>query len=207
MNRFAELLALCAAAGALASCNGPIRTEEAAPAAPAVVKEENRALKPAKDPLEVGDPIPDFTLQDQAGRSVSTAELLSGKGAVLVFMPPADSSASRPAYAWARQHASILQQRGLELLLVRPESVAQNAQTAQLEELRLAVLSDPSSWVASAFGFAAPRRAPGRLYTVVLGGDGRLQYVTPGLGDPAQMVMAAETRPGASQGSLMDVFR
>lgn len=194
----------------LTACKGPILVDDDAPQriqVPAGVSEDNAMLQPRKSPLSVGAPPPNFLLSDQKGALVSAGELTSGKGSVVIFVPPDSDPAARPAYSWAKQNQNILGSRGLEVLLVTPHNSAINSQIAEREGLRLALLSDPSSWVGRAFG-VVPRGqpAPRRPFTFVLGSNGLIQLSAGGLPTASDPIMAAETLPGKHEESLFSPF-
>lgn len=184
-------------------CSGPIQTEGPQPRAPEIVSSVNASLKPRRRPLSVGDHFPPFELADQKGVPVTDGELTTGKGSVLIFLPPESSPAGRPVFDWVRRHKSFLDQHRIEVLLVTPHSINANAAAAQREDLRLAFLSDPASWVARAFG-AVPETAsaPGRPHVFLLGSNGRIQYASTALPSPSELLVAAETLPGQPRDSL-----
>lgn len=191
---------------ALLGCSKPLRSSGSEPTAPPKeVASANQGLKARTSPLTVGKAVPDFQLVDQSGRGVSSGELTSGKGAVVVFLPPIGSPGARPAFEWAKRNQALLTQRRLEVLLVVPDSVATNAAVARSEGLRLAVLSDPKAWVAQAFG-VVPKggHSVAKPWVTVLGSDGRVQYLKAGLADASELIMAAESKPGTPRGGVTD---
>jgi peroxiredoxin len=163
--------------------------------------------RPRSSPLKVSDTAPEFEARDQQDRSVTSVELTSGKGSAILFVPPDGSAAARPSFQWARRQHLLLQQRGIELLLVVPESPAQAAAIAAREDLRLALLSDPAGHIARAFG-TVPKgaRSPARSHLFFVGGDGRIHYSESGTGDAAQLILAAESLPGARRQSAVPIF-
>lgn len=187
----------------IAGCSGPIQTEGPRPQAPEIVSSSNATLTPKRRPLAVGDVIPQFELVDQKGIPVGDGELTAGKGSILIFLPPEPSGASRPVFEWVRRHRSFLEQQRLEVLLVTPHSVNANAAASARENLRVAFLSDPASWVARAFG-AVPETssAPVRPQIFLLGSNGRIQYAGGALPAPSDLLMAAETLPGQPRDSV-----
>jgi len=185
-----------------AGCSGPLIVDsDSMPAAAPPSSPGAPVLRPRESPIAVGDTIPPFLLMDQAGVGVSAAELSAAKGSVLVFVPRDDSPGSRPAYEWARRHKGFLSQQGIEMVLATPGSGDANARIASREELRLAVLSDPGSRLARAFGIGGD--GP---WTFVLGKNGRIQLATPGLPAVEQVVMAAETLPGKEKDGFFSPF-
>lgn len=202
---FKSSAALLLLATALTGCRGGMFvSEDAPPSAPAGVAAENASLASRSSPLSVGAVAPAFLLYDQKGMAVSAGELTTGKGAVLLFTPSSEAPAARPALEWARRHQSLLRQRGLELLLVTPQLPEENAQSAAAAGLRLAFLSDPQGWVARSFGVIPERqRQPTSSWLFLVGSDGRIHYADPGLTEPSQLLLAAESRPGTRQPGLL----
>lgn len=169
----------------------------------AIMPAENAAVAPRRAPLRVGDRVPPFALQDQFDRAVSAGELTTGKGSVLLFLAPDGAPANRPAWEWSRRNKNLLQRRGLELLLVTPETVARNNQIATREDAKLAILSDPRSWVARGFGIVPPKGpAPTQPWMFVLGNDSRIQFVDEKLPFATDLLIAAETMPGKEEDSF-----
>lgn len=188
----------------LGGCGGPLISDpEAVPdVLPGMgVRAENRTTFPRGKPLEQGDDVPAFVWADQSGRDVSTAELVTAGDALLVFLPPGDTPARRPVYDWVRTHRDRLAARGCELLLVSPDPVDSNAAVASAEDLRVAVLADPSSWSARAFGvlFDPDDRALDRPWSVLIGREGRILEVRAGLFDSTDYITALTVRRGGQE--------
>ena len=192
-----------------AACSGPILRTDPPPTPPPVgVSEANRSIAPRTSPLSVGGRVPAFELMDQNSVPVSAGELMTGgRGSLLLFLPADGDAAARPAYDWARRNMSFLRQQRIELVLVVPHGVEDNARLAQREELRLAVLADPHGWVMRGFGVvpqgAAAPRSP---HAMLIASDGRVHLSEAGLPSPSDAVVAAETRPGQQRDSIFQLF-
>lgn len=186
--------------------NGPLlRSGDGVTGPPAGVARENLALRPRRNPVEVGDTIPEFILLDQMGSGVSTGELRMGKGSILIFVPGANSPDARPAFDWAKRHQRFLEQQGLEVLFVTPDDMDANLRVAQERDLRMAVLSDPGGWVAMAFGIVPQgRRSPRSPNIYLLGPDGRAHFASTSLPAPSELVVAATTTPGRGRTPFFD---
>ncbi|MCC5875931.1 MAG: redoxin domain-containing protein [Candidatus Sumerlaeia bacterium] len=186
--------------------NGPLlRSEDGITGIPAGVARENQSLRPRRNPVSIGDSIPEFVLLDQRDREVSTNELRMGKGSVLLFIPGVNSPDARPAYDWARRHQRFLDQHGLEVLFITPDDVDANLRVVQERDLRMAVLSDPGGWVAMAFGIVPQgRRSPRNTNLYLLGPDGRAHYASTTLPAPSELVVAATTTPGRPRTPFFD---
>ncbi|CAN5370623.1 hypothetical protein BH09SUM1_BH09SUM1_01910 [soil metagenome] len=181
----------------VSACKGPLQSEAPPPAVPAEVAKENTQIGPRTSPLSVGDRAPQFVLSDQNGDPVSSGELLSGKGSLLAFAPGADSPAARSVYEWARNQSAFLKQQGIEILIVTPDAPAKNRTVAERENLHVALLSDPGSWISRGFGATDKKSAAAFYY--LIGSDARVQYATAGAPDAPMILMAAETKPGAAK--------
>ena len=187
-------------------CQGPLVSDPSAVEQtqfPEDILPENRQLRPRRSPLGVGEQVPRFVLPDQLDRDVSAEELMSGKGSLIVFIPGWDSPASRPTVEYIRRHREFLAQRGVELIVVTPDSVNRNAQLAQIENLRVGVLHDSRSWVARSFGVVGEREsAPSGLRCYLIAADGRIHLSRTSLPDASEVVMAAESLPGTRSPSI-----
>lgn len=195
----AAIIFLGGCKGGMLNSDGPDQASVTAPV--------SGAPKPKSSPLQVGERAPDFEAQDQLERLVSSAELTSGKGTAILIVPPADTAAARPAYQWASRNYLLLQQRGIELALLVPESPTRASEVAAQEGLRLALLSDPGSHIARGFGTVTKGgKSPSRPHIFFVGPDSRIHYSQPGTGDSAQLLLAAESLPGTPRGSAVPLF-
>jgi peroxiredoxin len=156
------------------------------------------------EPMGVGNDAPRFLLPDQEGRSISLEEVISGRGAVLLFTPLPESGGARPCWEYARQHTNLLRQRGLELLLVVPTSIDGAAKIARQESLPVAILADARGALSSRIGVSpAEGTAPSGPWLYLVGPDGRIHFATMGTPHPSQFLLAAETLPGARKESVV----
>ena len=201
------LLVASLGAGCAGMLNSSPETAGASAEAPASVDPRNAAVKPARRLVRVGDPFPPFTWSDQNGAPVSTAEITTGGDALLVFHPGDDSPAARPAYEFARQRREQLSSYTTEILLVSPDSVERNAQTAAAESLRVALLHDPAAWGARAFGVDVGPAGPAGVTSILLGREGRVLAVQPGLMDVAGIITALKVRPEGDRRSVFEGLR
>ncbi|MEO8376086.1 MAG: redoxin domain-containing protein [Candidatus Sumerlaeota bacterium] len=163
---------------------------------PAEVLPENAELRTRSSLLGAGSAVPAFTLPDQKGTPVSAAEITSSKGAVIILVPKDATPGARPAYAWARENNNLLRSRGIEPIIITPNSENSNAGIAMREDLHVAILSDAGGWVAHSFG------AGDGLAVFVAGSDGRIHSASRSLPDASQLIMAAETLPGQKERSF-----
>jgi len=166
------------------------------------VLEQNLAVKPLKNPIQPGDIVPYITWQDQAGRYVSTAELMAGGDAVLVFVPGDGDPATRPVYEYIRRNRDMISRRKGELLIVTPDLMETNAEVSERENLRVAMLNDPSAWGARAFGLVGMNpgsQPPRRVWTVLIGKEGKVLAIEAGLMAPSDLISAMVIRSAAQR--------
>lgn len=107
-----------------------------------------------RDSLAVGDTVPDFTLPDQLGRPMKSADLLAVGPLVISFY-----RGSWCPYCSVELH--VLQKTlprvtelGATLVAISPQLVDQSLATAERYSLSFPVLSDVGSAVARRFGLA-----------------------------------------------------
>jgi peroxiredoxin len=184
----------------LLGCGPLISDPEAVdlPSAALGVHAENANLKPRRRPIAAGDPVPAFLWFDQAGREVTTAELVTGGDALLIFTAGDGVPHTRPVYEWVRRNRTHATRNRCEILVVTPDAPDRSAQVAREEQLGVALLHDPSSWSARVFGVAPARGgAVERPWSVLLGREGKVLEVTPGLFETSAFVTALTVRKGA----------
>jgi len=117
---------------------------------------EQRALAAAGDPSDVAQPgtrLPDGKLLDVSGQPTSLAETLGGKPAVIVFYRggwcPYCNIALRTYQA---QLVPALDERGISLIAVSPQTPDGSLSTREAKELTFTVLSDPGNQIARQLG-------------------------------------------------------
>ncbi len=203
------ILSLCVLL--LSGCSGPLVSDpDAVPQA--IVKDgvdaRNASVKPRRAPIAVGELIPRLILSDQKGVDVSTHEVVASGDAVLVFFPGADAPEARALFQWVREMRQMAAGRRCEILLVTPDSAERNAMIAKAEDLHVAMLTDPSGWAARAFGLIpTPRDTQvGRTWSVVLGREGRVMAVRPGLMPVTDLITTLEVRPSGDDFGALDLM-
>ena len=112
--------------------------------------------------LQTGMKAPDFTLQDQNGRSVSLSDFL-GKKVVLYFYPK-DSTpgCTRQACAFAGLYHDF-QAKGVEVIGVSKDSVASHVRFAEKNQLPFILLSDPELAAIQAYGVWQEKKLYGKV--------------------------------------------
>jgi peroxiredoxin Q/BCP len=121
----------------------------------------------AARPVSVGDPAPDFTLADQAGRLIDLRRF-RGRTVVLYFYPRDHSVVCTTEACDFRDNYEIFRQADAEILGISSDSGASHATFADLHGLPFRLLSDPGGLVRARYG--VPRflgLVPGRVTYII----------------------------------------
>lgn len=163
----------------------------------------------SRAPVRTGEAAPGFVLPDQHGTPVSREELVSGGGAILIFVPSVRDASARPAYEYVRKNRELYRQQGAEMLLVSLDDQPTNAAAAEEQQLRVAVLSDADRRGAAAWGLlreGSPERISG-LFFYAVGADGMVHYASAGLPPATEVIVALRSQQGRERpGFLGDMF-
>lgn len=161
----------------------------AAAFAPSAAPRVNTALN-----LKVGETAPDFSLEDQNGKTVSRSSI---KKPLVVYFYPADSTpgCTIQAQAFNEQINDIRKKYGADVVGISGQGAESKQKFAEELGLTFSILADEGDKVRKSFG--VPRAAfglfPGRV-TYVLNKDGVCELVYDELKDAASHVdKAAET--------------
>ena len=195
----------------LAACGGALVSDPAAVPSkyPTYgVRPENLEVEPRKSPVQAGEQIPMLLLEDQKGFTVSTREVSTGSDALLIFQGGWTSPEARPVYDWVRENRTMTAGRDCEILLIGPDTPDTNAKIAAEEELKIAMLHDPSGWGARAFGLLNGNDAThvDGIWSVVLGREGRILAVERGLYDISDLITLLAARPDPRQYRATDML-
>jgi len=118
-------------------------------------------------PVSVGDPAPDFTLADQAGRMIDLKRF-RGRTVVLYFYPRDHSFVCTAEACDFRDNYEIFRLADAEILGISSDSVASHASFVEQHGLPFTLLSDPGGLVRARYG--VPRflgLAPGRVTYII----------------------------------------
>jgi thioredoxin-dependent peroxiredoxin len=121
--------------------------------------------------LAAGDKLPNLTLADDAGNSVTTAELLGGP-LVLYFYPKDDTPGCTSEASQFRDLYAQFQKRGARIVGVSRDSVASHQKFKAKYKIPFTLLADTESRLYSALG--VPTRA-----TFLIDRDGTIVKVWP----------------------------
>jgi thioredoxin-dependent peroxiredoxin len=112
-------------------------------------------------PLKVGDKIPTFTLKDQQGREIKSADLI-GKPFVLYFYPKDDTPGCTKEACSFRDHKDHLEALDARVIGISPDNVGSHAQFAGKYGLNFTLLSDEGMGLAKKFGITQEKEIEGK---------------------------------------------
>jgi len=134
--------------------------------------------------LEQNDKAPEFTLQDQDGRTVSLSDF-RGRKVVLYFYPKDDTSGCTAQACDLRDNIGTFEARDAVVLGVSPDPVDSHRKFADKYDLPFTLLADTDHAVAEAYGVWKEKSMYGKTYwgnertTFVIDEDGRIAKVLP----------------------------
>lgn len=134
--------------------------------------------------LEQNDQAPEFTLQDQDGRTVSLSDF-RGRKVVLYFYPKDDTSGCTAQACDLRDNIGTFEARDAVVLGVSPDPVDSHRKFADKYDLPFTLLADTDHAVAEAYGVWKEKSMYGKTYwgnertTFVIDEDGRIAKVLP----------------------------
>jgi thioredoxin-dependent peroxiredoxin len=118
--------------------------------------------------IQVGDMIPDFSLQDQNGNIINIANI-RGKKKIVIFFYPQDGSLNCTKEAcYFRDLADVFEEADAVVVGISSQSVESHHQFAEQNKLNYTILSDNENKVRTLFG------VPGKVFGLV---PGRVTYV------------------------------
>jgi peroxiredoxin Q/BCP len=113
--------------------------------------------------LKAGDKVPNFTVNDQDGNSVSLSDF-HGKKLVVFFYPAANTPGCTAEACNLRDHYSELQARGYELLGVSADTEKKQSNFRSKYKFPFPLLADTEKEVINAFGVWGRKKFMGREY-------------------------------------------
>lgn len=140
--------------------------------------------------LAAGAKAPDFSLEDQNGRRVSSADL-RGRNVIVYFYPKDDTpGCTREACSFRDQYTDFTD-AGAEVYGISSDSPASHRAFAAKYELPFTLLSDPGGKVRESFGVPATLGLlPGRV-TYVIDKQGVIRHAFNSQLSPARHVAEA----------------
>lgn len=134
--------------------------------------------------MSEGEPAPNFTLPDQAGKPVELAKL-RGKPVVLYFYPKDDTPTCTKEACAFRDTRPALKRAGAEVIGVSPDPSASHKKFATKFKLPYKLLADTERTVCEAFGVWKEKTLYGRTFmgvertTFVIDADGIIARIFP----------------------------
>jgi peroxiredoxin Q/BCP len=134
--------------------------------------------------VEVGKPAPDFTLQDQNGKSVTLSKL-KGSPVVLYFYPKDDTPGCTKEACGFRDESARFKKKKAVVLGVSPDDTKSHAKFAKKFELPFSLLADVGNKICEAYGVWKEKNMYGRKYmgvertTFVIDGKGIVRQIFP----------------------------
>jgi thioredoxin-dependent peroxiredoxin len=133
--------------------------------------------------LQVGEPVPSMTLQDDQGNQV---DLHKVGGPYILYVYPADDTpgCTKQACAFRDSYADY-RKAGIQIFGVSPDTVESHVMFRDKYSLPFPLLADPDHKLADALGAWGQKQYMGKTYdgilrtTFVVGQDGKIQNVYP----------------------------
>jgi len=111
----------------------------------------------------IDGPVPSFSLNDEAGGTVSSRDLATGK-TILFFYPKAMTPGCTTEACGFRDRYERFQECGYRIIGVSPDAMSANAEFRQKERLPFPLLSDIDHELAAAFGAWGMKKNYGKEY-------------------------------------------
>jgi peroxiredoxin Q/BCP len=132
--------------------------------------------------MNIHDKAPEFTLQDENGKDVSSKDL-RGKTVVLFFYPRANTPGCTIEAQGFRDTYSKIQKTGVVLLGISPDTPKAQKKFADNYDLPFTLLADADKKVATAFGVMKEKNMYGKKVwgvartTFIMGPDWKIKHI------------------------------
>jgi len=113
--------------------------------------------------LKEGDKVPNFTVNDQSGNSISITDYL-GKKLIVFFYPAASTPGCTAEACNLRDNYIALQKAGYELLGVSADTEKKQTNFRNKYNFPFSLLADTEKDVINAFGVWGPKKFMGREF-------------------------------------------
>lgn len=144
--------------------------------------------------LKVGDKAPDFTVNDQDGKSV-TLSSLKGKKIVLYFYPKDMTPGCTAESCNLRDNYKLLVKQGYEVLGISTDPEKSHKKFIEKEKLPFRLLADINKTVHDAYGTWVEKSMYGRKYM----GTARVTFVVDKSGVIEDIIEKVDTKNHAGQ--------
>jgi len=113
--------------------------------------------------LKEGSKVPNFTVNDQDGNSISLSDY-KGKKLVVFFYPKASTPGCTMEACNLRDNYELLQEKGYQIIGVSADSEKRQANFKNKYEFPFPLLADTEKDVINTFGVWGPKKFMGREY-------------------------------------------
>ncbi|WP_452231185.1 MULTISPECIES: thioredoxin-dependent thiol peroxidase [unclassified Lacinutrix] len=144
--------------------------------------------------LQVGDTVPNFTVNNQDGESVSLSDY-KGKKLIVFFYPKASTPGCTTEACNLRDNYKVLQNQGYELLGVSADSEKRQTNFKNKYEFPFPLLADEDKVVINAFGVWGEKKFMGKTYD----GIHRKTFLVDENGVVARVIDKVKTKDHAAQ--------
>ncbi|MDF3077030.1 MAG: thioredoxin-dependent thiol peroxidase [Sphingobacteriaceae bacterium] len=132
--------------------------------------------------LKEGDKAPDFTANDQNGKSVSLSDF-AGKEVILYFYPKDDTPGCTAEACSFRDNYQSLQAEGFEIIGVSTDDEKSHTKFVSKYQLPFTLIADNDKKIVEAYGVWGEKSMYGKKYmgttrkTFIIGADGRIKKI------------------------------
>ena len=144
--------------------------------------------------LQIGSPAPDFSANNQKGKTLSIGHF-TGKKLVLYFYPKDDTPGCTAEACSLRDNYQDLIAKGYSILGVSPDTEAKHQKFIDKYNLPFDLLADTANAVALAYGVWVEKSMYGRKYM----GIARTTFVIDEQGNLAEIIEKVDTKNHATQ--------
>lgn len=144
--------------------------------------------------IQVGAQVPDFTVSDHKGNSITLSDYKGQKVAVF-FYPKASTPGCTAEACDLRDHHSALKAAGYAILGVSADTIAAQEKFAAKYELPFPLLADVDKTVINIFGVWGPKKFMGKEYEGIL----RTTFLLDEQGVVAHVIEKVKTKEHAAQ--------
>lgn len=135
------------------------------------------SIQPKSMAIKVGNSVPEVSLQNQGGETVSLKSFLGEKIVVLYFYPKDDTPGCTKEACSFRDSYTVFQEAGAEVIGVSNDTPSSHQQFANKYQLPFLLLSDAANQARKAFGVPSTLGLlPGRV-TYVIDTDGVVRHI------------------------------
>ena len=144
--------------------------------------------------LQVGDSVPNFSVNDQDGNTVTLSDY-KGKKLIVFFYPKANTPGCTAEACDLRDHYQELKEEGYELLGVSADTERKQLNFKNKYDFPFPLLADVDKEVINAFGVWGLKKFMGREYD----GIHRKTFIVDGNGVVTRVIDKVKTKAHAAQ--------